>query len=70
MAGLKIKYTLFYPETNERIPGCPEFDTESDAVIFWQDKRADFELLESDEVALINHRTGTIVVVRAISKDD
>lgn len=66
-----MKYTLFYPETNERIPGCLEFDTASDVVVYWQDKRGDFELLESsNETALINHRTGTIVVVRAIENSD
>ncbi len=65
-----MKYSIFYPETGERFPGAPEFDTPLEAVVFWNDKRPDWQRLQSqgeDKATFINPRTGAIIVIRAVS---
>jgi hypothetical protein len=67
---MTMKYSIFYPETGERVPGVPEFDKALAALKFWDDARPGYCRLESqgnDLATLLNPRNGVIVVIRAVT---
>jgi len=63
-------FGYFYPENGERFLASLSFATVQEAIDYFRDKRATWEVVKAfppDMTAFLNPRTGDIVVVREIT---